>query len=95
MLSDFSHLERWLTSFTLVRCEEDRVVSLFSCFFYFFYFFFIAKRQTAKRKREERRKRVDDDYDDDNDDECYTTDDALSAGLSFPYSLASSCCFRR
>lgn len=80
LLSDFSHLERWLTSFTLVRCEEDTVVS--------HVFFFIAKRQTAKRKREERRKRVDDDYDDDNDDECYTTDDALSAGLSFPFSLA-------
>jgi len=63
LLSDFSHLERWLTSFTLVRCEEDRVEK------FHFFFFNIAKRQTAKKKREERRKRVDDDYDDDDDDD--------------------------
>lgn len=64
LLSDFSHLERWLTSFTLVRCEEDRVEKL--------HFFFFPNREETKRKREERRKRVDDDYDDDdkdNDDE--------------------------
>lgn len=64
LLSDFSHLERWLTSFTLVRCEEDRVEKL--------HFFFFSNREETKRKREERRKRVDDDYDDDdkdNDDE--------------------------
>lgn len=63
LLSDFSHLERWLTSFTLVRCEEDRVEKLH---------FFFSNREETKRKREERRKRVDDDYDDDdkdNDDE--------------------------
>lgn len=65
LLSDFSHLERWLTSFTLVRCEEDRVEKLH-------FFFFFSNREETKRKREERRKRVDDDYDDDdkdNDDE--------------------------
>lgn len=58
LLSDFSHLERWLTSFTLVRYEEDRIEKFQS----FFFLFLSRKDKTAKRKREERRKRVDDDY---------------------------------
>lgn len=46
LLSDFSHLERWLTSFTLVRCEEDRVEKLH------FFFFLIAKRQKGRERRD-------------------------------------------
>jgi len=45
LLSDFSHLERWLTSFTLVRCEEDRVEK-----FPFFFFY----REKTNGKEEER-----------------------------------------
>lgn len=45
LLSDFSHLERWLTSFTLVRCEEDRVEKLH-------FFFLIAKRQRGRERRD-------------------------------------------
>lgn len=46
LLSDFSHLERWLTSFTLVRCEEDRIEK-----FLFFFFFY---REKTNGKEEER-----------------------------------------
>lgn len=44
LLSDFSHLERWLTSFTLVRCEEHRIEK----FHFFFY------REKTNGKEEER-----------------------------------------
>lgn len=47
LLSDFSHLERWLTSFTLVRCEEDRIEK-------FLFFFFLSRKDKRQRGRERR-----------------------------------------
>lgn len=47
LLSDFSHLERWLTSFTLVRYEEDRIEK--------FLLFFLFYRGKTNGKEEERR----------------------------------------
>lgn len=47
LLSDFSHFERWLTSFTLVRCEEDRIEKFHS-------FFFLSRKDKRQRERERR-----------------------------------------
>ena len=53
LLSDFSHLERWLTSFTLVRCEEDK--NSFTVFFLFFCFFLFLSRKDKRQRGRERR----------------------------------------